>query len=363
MKFFNKKEQVMDIQLTQFGKRLLSKGRFKPVYYAFFDDGILYDSQYGGVSETQNAAQDRIIKDTPQLETQYVFAGIESQIKRANEFIRSTPEEKSNQPGVLNTIDQGQFFQNSDDKQYSLTYMLGTSEPTSTKIPAWRVEFLSGEISSSVQSQNTASCTNQVINIPEITPKPITYKTRIDNVPPTELQGYSPNSPALANVYGSNPAQVIKVFEVNSSLLLQVEEKNSEFQNENFDIEVYEIKEEQQEGVSLCDGVTKRENLIPLFFTKKPSLIENGIIKDAPPPTYENQELSLDSSYVEYYMNIQVDNEIPDQVICDKTKDVGEGFYSQRVLACKTAEKENRAGARSLFDTTVKLEDVEGCDD
>ena len=42
MSFFNKKEDVIEIQLTQYGKYLLSKGKFKPSYYAFFDDDIVF---------------------------------------------------------------------------------------------------------------------------------------------------------------------------------------------------------------------------------------------------------------------------------------------------------------------------------
>ena len=52
MSFFNKKEEVMDIQLTRFGRKLLSAGLFRPVYYQFFDDDILYDSDRAGCSET-----------------------------------------------------------------------------------------------------------------------------------------------------------------------------------------------------------------------------------------------------------------------------------------------------------------------
>ena len=37
MKFFDPKEDVMDLKLTQYGKHLLSKGRLIPKYYAFFD--------------------------------------------------------------------------------------------------------------------------------------------------------------------------------------------------------------------------------------------------------------------------------------------------------------------------------------
>ena len=44
MLFSNKKEDVIDLKLTTHGRRLLSDGVFKPVYYSFFDDNILYDA-------------------------------------------------------------------------------------------------------------------------------------------------------------------------------------------------------------------------------------------------------------------------------------------------------------------------------
>ena len=68
----NKKEEVLDIELTPYGKYLLARGKMKPVYYAFFDDNVMYDSEYGGVQEDQSAAKDRI-KQTPQMQTQYKF--------------------------------------------------------------------------------------------------------------------------------------------------------------------------------------------------------------------------------------------------------------------------------------------------
>ena len=54
MKFFDSKEEVLDIQLTQYGRHRLSLGRWDPVYYSFFDDNILYDGGYGGVTEAKN---------------------------------------------------------------------------------------------------------------------------------------------------------------------------------------------------------------------------------------------------------------------------------------------------------------------
>ena len=65
MEFFNKKEEVIDLQLTQYGKLLLSTGKLKPVYYAFHDENIIYDSNYAGFSETQNEAHPRIQENTP----------------------------------------------------------------------------------------------------------------------------------------------------------------------------------------------------------------------------------------------------------------------------------------------------------
>ena len=38
MEFFDKKEEVIDLQLTQYGKYLLSLGKLRPIFYAFYDD-------------------------------------------------------------------------------------------------------------------------------------------------------------------------------------------------------------------------------------------------------------------------------------------------------------------------------------
>jgi len=40
-KFLNKKERVYDLKLTSYGEYLMSVGRYKPHYYAFFDDNSI----------------------------------------------------------------------------------------------------------------------------------------------------------------------------------------------------------------------------------------------------------------------------------------------------------------------------------
>jgi len=84
MRFFNKKEEVLDLQLTQYGKHLLSLGKLKPAYYSFFDNNIIYDSQYAAGPENTKDAESRIQDDTPYLRTQYVFSGIETEIQFGN---------------------------------------------------------------------------------------------------------------------------------------------------------------------------------------------------------------------------------------------------------------------------------------
>ena len=63
-KFINKKEQVYDLKLTAYGRYLISIGQFVPEYYAFFDDNILYDSNYAGFPETQKHTEERILDKT-----------------------------------------------------------------------------------------------------------------------------------------------------------------------------------------------------------------------------------------------------------------------------------------------------------
>ena len=46
--FLNKKEQVIDFRLTSYGHYLFSNGDFKPEYYGFFDDNVIYDVEYVG---------------------------------------------------------------------------------------------------------------------------------------------------------------------------------------------------------------------------------------------------------------------------------------------------------------------------
>ncbi len=92
-KFLDKKERVYDLKLTTYGRHLLSRGTFKPAYYAFFDAEILYDKDYArsgvpsdqlqttpqlsGTAEPQNDVHDRIKDNTQYLEGFVNFREVE----------------------------------------------------------------------------------------------------------------------------------------------------------------------------------------------------------------------------------------------------------------------------------------------
>ena len=80
MEFFNKKEDVLEIKLTQYGKYLLSRGKFKPHYYAFFDDDVLYDGARAGIVEDNNDIEPRIQENTPSLRVQTSFTDLERRV-------------------------------------------------------------------------------------------------------------------------------------------------------------------------------------------------------------------------------------------------------------------------------------------
>ena len=88
MTFFDKKQEVIDVQLTRFGKNLLSRGAFKPVYYQFFDDDVIYSLSRIGTSEHQNESEPRI-EDSARLRTQHTTVGLETSFDAQQKLIES----------------------------------------------------------------------------------------------------------------------------------------------------------------------------------------------------------------------------------------------------------------------------------
>tara|TARA_R110002020_G_scaffold286434_1_gene502011 strand:+ start:3756 stop:4814 length:1059 start_codon:yes stop_codon:yes gene_type:complete len=352
MKFFNKQEQVIDIQLTQYGKYLLSNGKFKPVYYAFFDDGILYDPEYGFGPQEQKDIQKRIKTDTPQLEGQYNFRGVEAETRKANESIRSDAEweKKYFEDLTIRPPDT------TSDNEYALQNIIGSSDLNSEFVPSWDVQFLMGQVSSSARTTSwTKEQTGSVINTPQVRVEDVVYKTAIKQL--TDASQVAED--ADSDVYGN---EYIDVIASDGGILLDIGEENINFEKDGYEIEVYEVAEEK-----LCEGKAgTRQILTPLYFVKYPEQIKDGILLDTASPIDELDipgisEYELDPRYAEYFLEIDVDNEIDKDIICERTSDRTLGIYSTRFLDCEDSDKKKEIEARNIYNTDITEEDLKDC--
>jgi hypothetical protein len=302
MSYFDPKEEVLDIQLTKYGRHRLSKGEWKPKYYAFFDDNIIYDFQHAGVTESKNNAETRIQDETPSLKTQGNYTG-------RDEYLFD---------GVNDLQEQIQL--NIYEKLNTLPYQLGTSKLGSEKTPAFKLRYLEGKIddlgynsTGSIRVSNTGSVaitpySQQLIKIPQIE-SDIEFKITVNEFgsPPPLFEIDEALTPG--KVYLDNT----EVFVGPEQLLFILEEVNADFDYNNFDIEVYEITEQV--------GPLGEPVLIPMTFRKPIQKIKNNILLSdrvaAAQAGYKNgKPLPLDPTNVEYYFNINVDDEIDSNIIC-----------------------------------------------
>lgn len=100
-------------------------------------------------------------------------------------------------------------------------------------------------------------------------------------------------------------------------ILIDLKEDNVEFLSENFDIEVYMISEDKNKFDN-----TNNEILIPLFFEKKKQQIINDIlVEDNEARNSLTALASFNSSFIKYFMDILVDQEIPPEILCKNLTD------------------------------------------
>lgn len=341
MQFFNQKEEVIDIQLTQFGKRLLSQGRFKPTYYAFYDNDVLYDLNYanasGSYKETQNQTEKRILKETPRLKTQYMFESAmrPSDMQWIEPSISTTSLYQDNILGIMEMaqdildetyiggweadtmgqhmgganpsgyIQLGGELQLTFDRNYSLGMPIGTMKLGSEYVPAWEVDFLYGKMNN-YETHHTGSGAS--IKIPQLNAE-IDYEVftiKADQETGAKQTSYIP--PELAAVIsdilpqGGDAESGITEMELMAEdgtaleikpdyLLLEIDEKNTDFLRDNFELEVFEIIEDQTDPHT--GAVITQE--IPLEF---------------------HTVGELGKQHVEYWFNIEVDEDVVPAYFC-----------------------------------------------
>jgi len=308
MEFFNKKEEVLDLQLTQYGKYLLSIGKLNPAYYTLHDDNVIYDRQFSNSSsaELQNEARVRIQSDTPILKTQYNFISIDAMQSKASDF------------------------QDIKERTEVVSRPLATSNLGSDKIPSWNIHTLGGTLlTGSTTSVITSSASSIVQEIPQIGAEVTYYITPVmmdGTFTEGEIeevdQGYADGIPQdiLEGIDITFETEVLpdgSSFLIDKDdLILQIVEDNAPMGNDNFEVEVFEVK-------ATASGGTTTTELIPMVFKKEPILIVNDILVEA----VEEDDVEIDSTFVEYYFDLELDGEINSDIMCSKLTNADKDVY------------------------------------
>ena len=319
-KFLNKKEQVIDFQLTPYGVQRLSVGKLSPEYYAFFDDGILYDSQYAGFSEDQNQTNFRIKEETQYLEG----------ITRFEEIETSTP------PGVyLEATEAESLIIRSDidisppksymnPNKYSFGSAIGSAKfdgANTQAAPAWKIVTCQGDIvnSSRIDSSkyNFTSASSDIeateFNIPQININ--AYYTKLVSAP-SSYAGRDTVGDIISETAPFADGNVVKL--VRNDIVVYAEEQNTEILAENFDIEVFEMTETSVDGSTITELEKK-------YFEKEVEQIIDGMMKSATPIAPATPALTTDA--VEYYFDVLKDTQVSGKIACQCASSFNRSSY------------------------------------
>ncbi len=248
MAFINKKEEVIDIKLTQFGKNSLSRGVFKPVYYQFFDDDIIYDRKYAGVTEEQNATEDRI-KAEVRMETQHLVKGVQTR------FDIETKKIESGERGVFEKLVQEMDPLEKEKLLQSPLYTCkaGSQDtPSFTLVPyTTKLKNVNGGVQYLTQSGIHGK-------IPQLDMHP-KYTVTVDTTNKIEDPGTLYDSETYLDLMAEKIEFIDKsIIEVHPECVaLTLDEFNIPYTLDNFEIELYEIIDTQT--VNTNSGANEKE--------------------------------------------------------------------------------------------------------
>lgn len=310
MTFFNSKEEAIDIELTPHGKHLLSKGVFKPVYYEFYDDDVVYDYQYSGVTETQSQINNRI-KEQPRTKVQYSFSDAEQKVKKYLKQIRDRGLELE----VLEASDQELLTRNLltqdslaevKNTLYTNFLPLANSSKLQNSYPQLKAKFILGEISSSATSLNLTGLPN---NLYSLTLKDCEYKLYDDST-------INEDSPSTLKFKDDTYINVEK-----EEIFLEITELNTDNLKENFELSLYIIEESQEPN-----GETKEIEISLNFVDEQQSTkILNNLLVENPDFQEYNKLLYSDQfnkpEFVKYFLEISTDKEISEGILCGNLTD------------------------------------------
>ena len=321
MTFFNKKTEVMQIELTPYGRYLYSIGKFMPHSYEFVDDDVLYRAS--GSTEAQEDSHQRILNETPKLKVIRAFQDEAPQVE-------SPP-----------SIDKQRLMRKKQNLKQNGLYALGKSSYSSDRSPAFQVTMLQGDISGSTMFETDHG---EDLSIPQIDIDLDIRATLKNELNQNVLEGGSLSS----NTFDDGRFVDISYTEP----IIHLKEFNSFYEKENFEIEVFEVK--------------NGENLRPMKMVKQISAIVNGLLLDDAQISAEEpmsldhyEEGRSDTEYLEYYFDIEVDEDIAPEILCEAIDklEINNQFLDEEIIC-----PDQRTDRFDIYATRVGPEDLEDCD-
>ncbi len=312
MPFFDKKEDVLDIKLTPYGRHLMSKGKLMPKYYAFLDDDVIYDSRHVNNTETNSQIKARIIDETPSLKPMYTFNSLEASINETETFNLGSAEVEISEYS-------NEYFNNfrpaNDTNTKFLQNTLGTSKQGVFKAPKWDITMLAGDITSAVNhtssianSTGISSPSASVLFIPQIECD-ITYNVQVKNTADDP-----PEDSSNLDIQIFDDGTYLDIEE--EQILTDILEKHGFIHDDSFEIEVFKYE----------DGSTT--NFRPLKFINKLIAKDYRVEKDIFIEDPTQTSLEPDVNTVEYYFDLRVDEEIPKEDLCKAVNELkSRGIY------------------------------------
>jgi len=326
MEFFNQKEEVIDLKLTQHGKRLLAAGEFAPMYYAFFDKDILYNSEFGGFNEEQNDTETRIKDKTPRLKTQHNFVGVETQFHALKKIVNNKSKTAFAKDKSALVIEK---LQETENKFFAPNSAVGNTQVKNAYAPSWDIKFYNENLQSISKILTSSASPN--IKIPQMQGE-IEYKAVMTNDPSNINIKELPDrgSGEFGDDQETLQSEPLE-FEDGSMIILQddffllgIDEKNTDFFNENFEIEFYmeETPTDTLQSSGLYDD-QKQTKLIPLKFASDNEEDDFDL------------DMTEDTTFVKYFLDVKIDEEIPLNILCNYVyEDDKKSFYVKQIFNC-----------------------------
>lgn len=255
MAFVNKKEKVLDIKLTQFGKNSLSRGVFKPAFYQFFDDNITYDVQYTGGTEEQNSSEDRI-KEQLILDTQYLVKGLQTRFDiettKIQDGARGVFEKlvREIDPLEKEKLLQSPIYNCKAGSQDTPTFTL-VPYTTSLKNTTGGVQYL------------TQSGIHGKIPQLEMAPK---YTVTVDTTEQIDDPGTLYDTETYLDLMSERIEFIDKSFiEIDTECVaITLDEFNVPYTLDNFEIELYEVIDTQSNSADPSGAIEKETKLVAI---------------------------------------------------------------------------------------------------